>query len=98
MDDLLAYVGVDWASTTHYAYALDASGCKLGHRSFPHSGDGMVELANWIRTTTSCEPNRIAETPDLSVRSNTAWLRYRFIELRPAIRHRVYLRSRVDTS
>ena len=60
MDAPLAYVGVDWASTTHYAYALDASGRKLGHRSFPHSGDGMAELADWIRTTTDREPNRVA--------------------------------------
>ncbi|CAM5777364.1 IS110 family transposase [Labrys miyagiensis] len=60
MDDILAYIGVDWASATHYAYALDATGKKLGHRSFPHSGDGLVELAGWIRTTTGHEPNRLA--------------------------------------
>lgn len=59
-DIILAYVGVDWASATHYAYALDADGRKLGHRSFPHSGDGLVELASWIRQTTSAEPSRIA--------------------------------------
>lgn len=60
IEDILAYVGVDWASATHYAYALDAAGIKLGHRSFPHSGEGLVELANWIQTTTGHEPNRAA--------------------------------------
>ncbi|WP_201268621.1 hypothetical protein [Sinorhizobium meliloti] len=29
-DNIMAYVGVDWASATHYAYALDATGQKLG--------------------------------------------------------------------
>ncbi|CAN7758957.1 IS110 family transposase [Mesorhizobium sp. LjNodule214] len=57
--DISAFVGVDWASATHYAYALDADGRKLGHRSFPHSGEGLAELANWIRTTTGHEPDRV---------------------------------------
>ncbi|WP_354182243.1 transposase [Bradyrhizobium sp. LA6.1] len=53
-EDIAAYVGVDWASATHYAYALDAQGAKLGHRSFQHSGDGLAELADWIQRTTGC--------------------------------------------
>ncbi|MCA1444659.1 IS110 family transposase [Ensifer sp. IC4062] len=59
-DTNVAYVGVDWASATHYAYALDAAGQKLGHRSFPHSGEGLVELANWIRSLTNLEPGSVA--------------------------------------
>jgi transposase len=57
---IAAYVGVDWASATHYVYALDAQGAKLGHCSFQHSGEGLAELADWIRTTTVAEPGRIA--------------------------------------
>jgi transposase len=59
-DVVLAYVGVDWAAETHYAYALDASGSKLGHSSFAHSGDGLAELSNWIRTATGAKPQQIA--------------------------------------
>ncbi|MHC2282883.1 transposase [Bradyrhizobium diazoefficiens] len=59
-EDIAVYVGVDWASATHYAYALDAQGAKLGHRSFQHSGDGLAELADWIQRTTGAEPGRIA--------------------------------------
>lgn len=59
-DEIIAYVGVDWASATHHAYALDASGAKLGHRAFPHSGDGLAELAGWIRRTTGGEPSHVA--------------------------------------
>ncbi|MGY4305175.1 transposase [Bradyrhizobium sp. USDA 4369] len=59
-EDIAAYAGVDWASATHYVYALDAQGAKLGHRSFQHSGEGLAELTDWIRTTTGVEPGRIA--------------------------------------
>ena len=41
-EDIAAYVGVDWASATHYVYALDAQGAKLGHHSFQHSGEGLA--------------------------------------------------------
>ncbi|WP_342724630.1 IS110 family transposase [Bradyrhizobium sp. B097] len=60
MEDIAAYVGIDWASATHYAYALDAHGAKLGHRSFRHSGEGLAELAGWVQQTTGAEPGRIA--------------------------------------
>ncbi|MEY9441701.1 IS110 family transposase [Bradyrhizobium elkanii] len=60
MEDIAAYVGVDWASATHYAYTLDVHGAKLGHRSFKHSGEGLAELAGWVQQTTGAEPGRIA--------------------------------------
>jgi len=58
--DIAAYVGIDWASTTHYAFVMDADGRKLGHRAFAHSGDGLADLACWIRSTADAEPTRIA--------------------------------------
>ena len=59
-DTIMTYVGVDWASATHYAYALDAGGKKLGHRPFPHSGEGLTELVEWIRSVSGQEPGHIA--------------------------------------
>lgn len=59
-DGIAAYVGVDWASVTHYAFALDPEGGKLGYKGFAHSGDGLAELVDWIRRTTSVEPHRVA--------------------------------------
>lgn len=59
-DTIMTYVGVDWASATHYAYALDADGKKLGHRPFPHSGEGLTEVVEWIRSISGQEPGRIA--------------------------------------
>lgn len=61
MTDIIeAYVGVDWASATHYAYALDADGEKLGHRPFPHSGGGLTELVEWIRAVSGKDPDHVA--------------------------------------
>lgn len=57
---IAAYVGVDWASATHYAYALDADGQKLGHRAFSHSGDGLADLVSWIRSVTGQKPGNVA--------------------------------------
>ena len=31
-DGIATYVGVDWASVTHYAFALDPEGGKLGYK------------------------------------------------------------------
>lgn len=59
-DSIMTYVGVDWASATHYAYALGADGKKLGHRPFPHSGEGLTEVVEWIRSVSGHEPGRIA--------------------------------------
>jgi len=57
---IAAYVGVDWASATQYAYALDVDGEKLGHRAFSHGGDELAELASWIRSITGQEPGNVA--------------------------------------
>ncbi len=59
-DGIMTYVGVDWAAATHYAYALDTDGRKLGHKPFPHSGEGLTELVEWIRSVSGREPGRIA--------------------------------------
>lgn len=59
-DGIATYVGVDWASVTHYAFALDPEGGKLGYKGFVHSGDGLAELVEWIRRTAAVEPGRVA--------------------------------------
>src|SRR5438445_509455 len=57
-NEIAAYVGVDWASAVHYAFALDADGAKLGHRGFAHSGEGLGELVDWIRQTAGAKDDR----------------------------------------
>lgn len=60
MEVVKAYVGVDWASATHFVYILDADGKKLGDRMFSHTGDGLAEMASWIRRTTGADPSEVA--------------------------------------
>ena len=43
-EDIAAYVGVDWASATHYAYALDAQGAKLGLKHVETEGYAVALL------------------------------------------------------
>lgn len=59
-DHTAAYVGVDWASATHHVCVLDARGAKLGERSFPHSGEGLLDLTAWVRRVADADLGRIA--------------------------------------
>lgn len=60
IEDKAAHVGIDWATTAHQVCVLDADGAVLGERSFPHSGEGLLELADWVRQTAAVDPHRIA--------------------------------------
>ncbi len=53
------FVGVDWASQNHHAVVVDATGRKLGERSFRHGGEGLAALAAWILALTEAEPDTV---------------------------------------
>jgi transposase len=42
--------GVDTHKHTHYAAAIDDQGRLLGHREFPATDRGYIELLDWMRT------------------------------------------------
>ena len=46
------FAGVDWGSAKHQACLLGAQGAIVGEREFPHSGQGLSELADWILSMT----------------------------------------------
>ena len=56
------FVGVDWATQSHQVCVLDAQGTCQGQRSFPHSGSGLAQMADWIlnRTGTTAEAVSVA--------------------------------------
>ena len=56
------FVGVDWASQAHQVCVLDAQGTCRGQRSFPHSGSGLAQMADWIlqQTGTSAQAVSVA--------------------------------------
>jgi hypothetical protein len=40
--------GIDWGSEKHHACLVDAHGTIIGEREFPHSGEGLAELGDWL--------------------------------------------------
>jgi transposase len=42
------FAGVDWGSEKHQVCLLDAQGTIAGEREFPHSGEGLAELGDWL--------------------------------------------------
>ncbi len=53
------FVGVDWATQTHHVRLSDAKGAKIGERAFPHGGEGLKEMADWILKSTGASPDDV---------------------------------------
>src|SRR5580700_1081787 len=47
------FAGVDWGSERHQVCLLDARGGTVGEREFPHSGEGLAELGDWLLSMAS---------------------------------------------
>ena len=47
------FAGVDWGSERHQVCLLDARGITAGERGFPHSGEGLAELGDWLLSMAS---------------------------------------------
>jgi transposase len=50
-DDIRWFAGVDWASEIHQVVLVDAHGTVAGERAFPHGGEGLGAMCDWILTT-----------------------------------------------
>ncbi len=55
-----AVAGVDWATGGHQVCVVDAGGKELGNRSFPHSGQGLTAMADWILELAATDPQYVA--------------------------------------
>ena len=53
------FAGVDWASQKHDVWLTDASGKRLGKRTFAHSGEGLVQMCDWLIATSGGKPEDI---------------------------------------
>ena len=62
-DNIQWFVGVDWAFEIHQAVLVDAQGTVLGERAFPHGGEGLGAMCDWILTTTGA----LAETIGVAI-------------------------------
>ena len=47
------FAGVDWGSEKHQVCLLDAQGTTAGEHEFPHSGEGLTELGDWLLSMAS---------------------------------------------
>lgn len=49
-------VGIDWASASHQVCAIGRDGQTLAERTVDHSGEGLVELGEWLTELVGDEP------------------------------------------
>jgi len=47
-DNPLFFVGVDWGSQSHCVCVIDRDNRVVGERSFKHSGEGLLNMGEWI--------------------------------------------------
>jgi Transposase len=58
-DDIHWFAGVDWASEIHQVVLVDAHGTVVGERAFPHGGEGLGAMCDWILATTGARAEAI---------------------------------------
>jgi len=59
-DDIRWFAGVDWASETHQVVLVDAHGTVTGEHTFPHGGEGLGAMCDWLLTATGTSAEAIA--------------------------------------
>ena len=53
------FAGIDWGTETHHAFVSDDRGQKLGEKAFPHSGEGLVAMQDYILSLTKSTPDKV---------------------------------------
>jgi transposase len=59
-DDRQWFAGVDWASEIHQVVLVDAHGTVAGEHTFPHGGEGLGAMCDWLLTKTGAPVEAIA--------------------------------------
>jgi hypothetical protein len=59
-DTYKVFVGIDWGQESHQVSVSDNKGDILGERAFPHRGDALVELSDWLLTLPGGDVSSIA--------------------------------------
>ena len=57
-DDIQWFAGVDWASEIHQVVLVDAHSTVTGEHTFPHGGEGLGVMCDWLLTTTGAPAHR----------------------------------------
>jgi transposase len=53
------FAGIDWAVEMHHVFVSDDSGRKLGEKAFPHSGEGLLAMQDYILALTGSSPDNV---------------------------------------
>ena len=53
------FAGAGWASQKHDVWLADASGKRLGKRTFEHSGEGLAQMCSWLIAASGGRPEDI---------------------------------------
>ena len=54
------YAGVDWASESHHVFLTDDEGRKIAERAFKHGGEGLAEMAAWLKAASGAsDPGQV---------------------------------------
>ena len=59
-DNPLFFVGVDWGSQSHCVCVIDRDSRVVGERSFKHSGEGLLNMGEWITKVTGSDADEVA--------------------------------------
>ena len=54
------FAGIDWGSRSHQVCVLASDGAVRGEQAFPHSGEGIGHLLDWVVTRAGVDAGRIA--------------------------------------
>jgi transposase len=53
------FAGIDWAFEMHHVFVSDDSGRKLGEKAFPHTGEGLIAMQDFIVALTGSSPESV---------------------------------------
>ncbi len=59
-DKPLFFAGVDWGSQSHYVCVIDQDSRVVGENSFKHSGEGLLNMGEWITKVTGSDTGKVA--------------------------------------
>lgn len=59
-DKPLFFAGVDWGSQSHFVCVIDQDNRIVGENSFKHSGEGLLNMGEWIAKITGSGAGKVA--------------------------------------
>ena len=54
------FVGIDWGSQRHQVCVLDGERRRVGERAIDHDGASLAQLADWLWSVSTGQPQRVA--------------------------------------